>query len=657
MPAPLVDIAVLQADQDVDALIDALHNKSLQITSEQLARLLHHVEGEVTYQGTPTQCMQLNALDANTSEAELKGNPITVLKPLWKLDRPFQYHEHTHRDVPSCQYTAVDRARLAAVQRFYDAAYRTCVQAISFYRIKDPDTRSTMKDMPWFTCFDSNVTCPQVDKMKSSHRILLHVLNCLASMKMRRMGQDCYHEMIIDGDDGQKVRTCAWVKYCSIEEFVYRCLDREQYAQHWIDAVASSSSVEHCVKILTNCVDSHFPDLEHNRHQFAFRNGCLDINVGVFLPFDEMDCTARSGFSCIQFFDDKFDVSQKETPWRDIKTPHFDTLFTDQGFDQDTLEWMHVMTGRLLFDLGTHDDWQVVLFLKGVAGCGKSTYGNLVRSVYPASMVSSLTSNAETKFGMSAHVNSKLVICGEVTRRFPIDRGQWQSWISGESMNIPRKNLSALDMVIRAPLLQLGNEGMGYADKSDSVGRRSCHMKMENTITESNPKLRELLEGERPLLLFKWGSAYRDRVEQHGAKAFWGTGPAQIVSDQMMKWHDEFQLQVNSLTRFLRTSGKVEKGEYTLQPEFICGLDDLGKAFTAWLRENSMPPETWEDDLYNGVLAKEGLKVQVRTESVRVPGTSKKRVVTKQWVLGLRICDSEDNDTEDEDGDYDGSQA
>ena len=53
-------------------------------------------------------------------------------------------------------------------------------------------------------------------------------------------------------------------------------------------------------------------------------------------------------------------------------------IFDYQEFDEDVSRWVYVFIGRLFFDLGELDNWQVAMFLEGVAGSGKSTITKIV---------------------------------------------------------------------------------------------------------------------------------------------------------------------------------------------------------------------------------------------------------------------------------------
>ena len=115
----------------------------------------------------------------------------------------------------------------------------------------------------------------------------------------------------------------------------------------------------------------------------------------------------------------------------DLPTPNVDRIFTDQLLQPETMRWIYALLGRLLYETGTHDQWQVLLFFKGIAGSGKSTLAKIMRHVYPPSLVASLSSNVEPRFGLAPLYDKFLVICAEVKRDFGMNQGDLQVFISG----------------------------------------------------------------------------------------------------------------------------------------------------------------------------------------------------------------------------------
>jgi hypothetical protein len=86
-----------------------------------------------------------------------------------------------------------------------------------------------------------------------------------------------------------------------------------------------------------------------------------------------------------------------------IPTPYFDSILKYQKFEDEVCNWAYVMGGRLCFDVGELDGWQVIPFFKGIARSGKSTLITKVfKKFYENEDVGTLSNNIEKKFGLSA---------------------------------------------------------------------------------------------------------------------------------------------------------------------------------------------------------------------------------------------------------------
>ena len=72
-------------------------------------------------------------------------------------------------------------------------------------------------------------------------------------------------------------------------------------------------------------------------------------------------------------------------------------------------DMLEVLIGRLFYQVGKYDQWQVMPFLKGDANTGKSTVIYLVSKMFPAGSAGSITANLESGFGLEALFTKRLV--------------------------------------------------------------------------------------------------------------------------------------------------------------------------------------------------------------------------------------------------------
>ena len=90
----------------------------------------------------------------------------------------------------------------------------------------------------------------------------------------------------------------------------------------------------------------------------------------------------------------------------------FDTILGAQ-FTPHVAHTLEILLGRLLFRVRQHDNWEVVPFLYGAAGTGKSTFLEVVTAMHGAHQVGTISSTFEPTFGLEALHDKFVVMCRE----------------------------------------------------------------------------------------------------------------------------------------------------------------------------------------------------------------------------------------------------
>lgn len=412
-----------------------------------------------------------------------------------------------------------------------------------------------------------------IDSYTSTQNLMIYVLQRLLRAGFRRLGTECFQEIRVNG-----YGTHAWKPVIEIEEFVYKVCSKEENASMWEAATKSGNAVQDTVRYISKCYDSDFPELCPDRFLFSFRNGQYDISISRFYPLTGGGAaTLASDRVAVHFFDVDFDEDALTTAdWRTIETPLFDSIFTHQEYDVSTIEIVYAMLGRLMFPVNDQDDWQVVPFFKGVAGCGKSTVGQLVSYWLPPKFVSTISCNMEDKFGLAAIVDTYMCLCTEVTHNFPLNRGVWQSMVTGEAVVVARKFKNPLQGPWTVPMAMFGNELPNYEDKSGSVHRRTVVFSMRKSVDPSKADpglLRKMQQAPAPLLV-KCTRAYLELAARHGKASFWKHG---VASPQLQRWHRDLLKEIDTLSAYIE-EGAVVKDKYAYIPE-VALIDD----YRAWL--------------------------------------------------------------------------
>ena len=112
--------------------------------------------------------------------------------------------------------------------------------------------------------------------------------------------------------------------------------------------------------------------------------------------------------------------------------------------EQDVFDVLEIAIGRLFFPVG-YDNWQIALFLKGLAETGKSTIIEIILAMFQSDDIAILAANMEAKFGLEPAHDKRLFACPDMPRDMArtLDQATLQSMISGENVPVPIKNQKA----------------------------------------------------------------------------------------------------------------------------------------------------------------------------------------------------------------------
>jgi len=234
----------------------------------------------------------------------------------------------------------------------------------------------------------------------------------------------------------------------------------------WLNLTCMRTNVQAAVDHLVSCHDVQLPDLKRDRHVFSFADGIYLAPTDRFVRYGTpehaalpTELVAAKHFEGLCFGREEDDVvieledpEDREDWYEAIKTPYMQSILDYQvtfsllGRDPlweaplsearrknksltkiswrcffallaqemgaDVSRWMYVLIGRLIYEVGELDGWQVLPFLKGAASSGKSTILTRVcRGLYEAADVGTLSNNIERKFGLSA-LADKLIFIG-----------------------------------------------------------------------------------------------------------------------------------------------------------------------------------------------------------------------------------------------------
>ncbi len=469
-----------------------------------------------------------------------------------------------------------------------------------------PQTSSTSD--PSTMCDDD------VESATPFQKCLIFVLDELYKAGYRRYKGHCCEEIkTIEG-----FRTRAWRQKMTIEDFVYSLAQKDDDFNNWKNFTSKGSIFRDVIDNISKCMDPQFPTIIKRRHVWSFKNGVFvgkewDPELGTykcsFYPYDskEFGCLDPTIIAC-KYFDRQFDDFSHLENWQDIPTPHFDTVLQYQKFSKEVCNWAYVMGGRLCFNIGELDTWQIIPFFKGIAKSGKSTLITKVfKKFYEGEDVGTLSNNIEKKFGLSAIKDGFMFIAPEVKGDLALEQAEFQSIVSGEDVSVAVKNKTAVSIEWNVPGILGGNEVPGWKDNSGSVLRRILPWNFSKQVRIADPQLDEKLESELPIILLKCVKGYIDYANKYRNQDIWNAVPEyfKTIQKQVAK-------VANSLIHFLEST-IVDKGkdQYVPQNLFVA-------AFNTHCKNNNLGQHKFHEDFYVGPFS--SYDIEVRNESVSYRG-------------------------------------
>jgi hypothetical protein len=458
----------------------------------------------------------------------------------------------------------------------------------------------------------------EIEKSTPFQKCLMVTLTEAYRAGYRRYKGHCCEEIkTVEGH-----RTRAWNPIFTIEEFVYSIPKKESNFTNWKNFTSKGSIFRDVIDNISKCDDPQFPEIKKRRHVWSFKNGVFVGKEWIpdrgvydcrFYPYksDKYACLDPSIVAC-KYFDQQFDDFSHIEDWTKIPTPWFDSILKYQKFEDEVCNWAYVMGGRLCFDVGELDGWQVIPFFKGIARSGKSTLITKVfKKFYENEDVGTLSNNIEKKFGLSAIKDSFMFIAPEVKGDLALEQAEFQSIVSGEDVSIAVKNKTAVSIEWKVPGVLGGNEVPNWKDNSGSILRRILPWNFGKQVQDADPQLDEKLNGELPIILLKCVRAYIDYSNKFRNKDIWN-----VVPEYFKQVQKQVAMVASSLTNFLESTNVIF-GEDLYVPQSIF-VAKFNKHASATGFQNNNKNEKFHQDFYAGPFS--ARDIEVRIETVKYKG-------------------------------------
>ena len=378
---------------------------------------------------------------------------------------------------------------------------------------------------------------------KPHQKLLEFVLQRAGDLRLRRAGTDMFEPHCLE--DGTPTQFYRF--YMDTRQFVMSAVTpMSRYAEQYCALTLHPSTASFVTTFLSEIPDPRVPQLVVNRHLFSFRNGIFDARTGRLHAYRDAtftDVTAK-------FFDTTIDPHHLTCAPMDVPTPHFDKILTDQQLDHRTKFWMYAMCGRAFHNVGSMDDWQVCMFIRGVAGSGKSTILKVMKQMYEESNVGSLMSDGQPTFADEHLFDKFMVVAMDLDREVQISGTRMNSMISGEGLSVNRKHKIALNCEWTAPLLMASNSQPPFKDTAGNIVRRFVIFLFNHPIRYSDPQLFAKLKREVPVLVVKMARVYLEAVAEYGTRGLWELG---VLPPLIHDARRQYLVTTNPLSAFLES--------------------------------------------------------------------------------------------------------
>ncbi|GAX84498.1 hypothetical protein CEUSTIGMA_g11918.t1 [Chlamydomonas eustigma] len=443
-------------------------------------------------------------------------------------------------------------------------------------------------------------------------QLVLYLLNAAQVRGYRRRGGELFRSVLPH----------AWERACDIRDFVYEVTRKEANFEMWLNLTCNRTNLQAAVEHLTQCRDVQLPDLVRDRHVFSFEDGIYLAREDRFVRRGTPECSAlpESMVAAKHFAGRSFGRDD------DTDTPNLQSILSYQDMSADVCRWMYALMGRLLYDVGDMDGWQVIPFLKGAASSGKSTIlMRACRGFYEAGDVGTLSNNIERKFGLSALSDKLLFVGPEIKADIALEQAEFQSMVSGEAVQVAAKYKTAVTVDWKVPGVLAGNEVPGWVDNAGSINRRIVLFEFPKRVVDGDMELGRKIDLELPAILRRCNRAYLEAVRMHQKQNIWKVLPTAFHASKQ-----EFAESVNSIVHYLRSGQlQVGGGDAVYMP-----FEVFASAYEAYVQSMGLTRMRLTGDRVADPLREHGCRV-VKDRTMRYPRQSSS-VRTGRFIIG---CD------------------
>jgi phage/plasmid-associated DNA primase len=329
----------------------------------------------------------------------------------------------------------------------------------------------------------------------------------------------------------------------------------------WYD-MASEKHRKELISFIKNVSHPQFEFIQLNYDYIGFSNGVYDLSTASFINTEDV----KDNIQVRKLINSKFDMN--------IEAPLLDKYLSYQ-FDEETVEFIYFMIGRLMTKLNDKFDFMVLLF--GEGGSGKSLLMNLVKHTFGGGQIGIFGNSHQEKFGLHEYACKQILCCDDmpsnIAKTLPKSdflsmgtRGQVSCPVKGKgSIEVPDWNI---------PTIMNSNKLPNYSDESGEVVRRFMIINFEKIIAKEdcNTELEDQLkEREFGVFLHRCRSKYLEFCKKYKGKNVDTFCPPLFVENRNL-----LRGATNNTYQFI-----TEKYEYT--EGNVMTMPELNRAFKQYV--------------------------------------------------------------------------
>lgn len=487
------------------------------------------------------------------------------------------------------------KKQVSDILRTIKYAYESTVQTYQQIFCSSPDMAAMLPP----TSSESLFSPVSVEDYKSHQKLIVFLLEECARRFYRRQGKSLYAPKYTE--EGEFTRTFTYA--IDVKPFIYDAV----YPRHqnpWLFQALTerSSVVRQCEDHLENCVDDNLPVLRKDRTRFAYKNGLYDALEDRFYVYGSPPEGWDSRVACANYIDVVFDsdlYDQFADPL-DIPTPNVQTILDSQDFDPEVCRWMYASMGRMIFEIGTTDNWQYFPFCKGTAGSGKSTLLRLVARFYNDIDVGNLMSSGQRNFSVEHLYDKLLFFCYDLDDNMTFELTRFNQMVSGEDMSIERKGKVSIPVKWAAPGGFAGNSFPPWVDQGGSFSRRILLFLFNKTVKNVDPNLGDKCKAELAAFMKKCVSCYHDLRARHGDRGIYDSG---VVPEYFHNTKRKMQAETNPLQAFVMSDHcEIVEGA-------TCDFNEFRSAYLAFCDTHKLPKKNLSPDFCTPVFDGQGITI------------------------------------------------